>query len=86
MPINVPSQQSQLSEEVKQWLLSFFAFEILLTVSLSSKKEKTSFLQLRFHQQSLGAEGRQGWFPKLVLQAVGAGSLGWGQQWQISVV
>lgn len=76
-----PPQQSQLSEEVKQSSLSF-AFEILLTVSLSSKKkkkEKPPFLWLRFHQQSLGAEGESGLVPQnWFCQAVGAGSAGLG--------
>lgn len=58
-----------------------FAFEILLTVSLSSKKkkEKPPFLWLHFHQQSLGAEGESGLVPQnWFWQAVGAGSAGLG--------
>lgn len=74
-------QQSQLSEEVKQSLLSL-AFEILLTVSLSSKKKrkkKPPFLWWRFHQESLGAGGEAGLVPQnWFLQAVGAGSAGLG--------
>ena len=74
-------QQSQLSEEVKQPLLSL-AFEILLTVSLSSKKKerkKPPFLWWRFHQESLGAGGEAGLVPQnWFWQAVGAGSAGLG--------
>ena len=67
-------QQSQLSEEVKQPLLSL-AFEILLTVSLSSKKKrkkKTSFSLVAFSSGEPGGRrgGRAG-SPKLVLAGGG---------------
>ena len=84
-----PPQQSQLSEEVKQSSLSF-AFEILLTVSLSSKKKKKKNLLFSgcvFISRAWGQKGSQGWFPKTgFVRQWALVPLGWGQQWQISVV